>query len=112
MKLLPVNMYSQRNLIQKSVTFREIDEWPDDPWNAEKEVVDKKVRTELDKLYKQHKNNEISDRCLFKETDALYEWARKEKNAIMEKYRKLCINYQPEEFVVKKPFWKRLLHIK
>ena len=107
MKIQAINAYNQKNLIQKQVSFGDIDEWPDDPWKAEKDKVQEEFRREYDKLEKQYEKGEISKRRFYREKDDLFEWLVEQKEAIMAKYRKMTINRlfdkKVEELPAKKP---------
>ena len=117
MKILAVSFYSNKQQIQSRPAFGDADEWPDDPWNAEKAKVQEEFRREYDKLEKQYERGEISQRRFYRERDDLFEWLAEQKEAIMDKYRKMTINRlfekKVEELPAKKPsFVKKLLRIK
>ena len=117
MKILAVNLYSNKQQIQSRPAFGDADEWPDDPWDVEKAKVHEEFSREYDKLEKQYKRGEISQRRFYREKDDLFEWLVEQKEAIMAKYRKMTINHlfekKVEELPAKKPsFVKKLLQIK
>ena len=117
MKILAVNLYSNKQQIQSRPTFGDIDEWSNDPWEEEKLAVQEEFRRELDNLEKQYRRGEISQRRFYRERDDLFEWLAEQKEAVMAKYSKMTINHlfekKVEELPAKKPsFIKKMLHIK
>ena len=117
MKILAVNLYSNKQQIQSRPAFGDADEWPDDPWDAEKAKVHEKFSREFDNLEKQYERGEISQRRFYRERDDLFEWLAEQKEAITDKYRKMTINHlfekKVEELPAKKPsFIKKLFQIK
>ena len=117
MRILAINLYSNKNQNQPKLAFGDADEWPDDPWNAEKDRVQEDFRREYDNLEKQYRRGEISERHFYREKDDLFRWLAEQKEAIMNKYRKMTINHlfdkKVEELPAKKTsFIKKLFLIK
>lgn len=117
MKIQAINIYTQKKFYTKHISFGDVDEWPDAPWNAEKAKVHEEFSREYDKLEKQYERGEISQRRFYREKDYLFDWLVEQKEAIMAKYRKMTINHlfekKVEELPAKKPsFVKKLLRIK